>query len=276
MGLSIETAQAVALCYPDPRNHRRGRHVQPVSPPPCSDELSPFCSIRRQFYHAAAHLQGLKAGLIDFLSYPRSEHPAVFPVEMEDGSVRTFEGFRVLHNTLLGPGKGGIRYHPAVCEEEVVALAALMTWKCALVRIPFGGAKGGITCDPKQLSETELRRITRRFIAELGDDIGPHTDIPAPDMYTNAQTMAWVFDTYDMMHRGKNNLPVVTGKPLDLGGSQGREEATGRGCVYVLERFLSLVRPAVEPPSPTCGWRCRGLATWAAWPPACWGRPGRG
>ena len=213
------------------------------TPPPCTDELSPFCSIRRQFLNAAAHLQGLKAGLIDFLSYPKRSIRLCFPIEMEDGSVRTYEGFRVLHNTVLGPGKGGIRYHPAVNEEEVIALAALMTWKCALVRIPFGGAKGGVVCDPKRLSETELRRITRRFIAELGDNIGPHTDIPAPDMYTNAQTMAWVFDTYDMMHRGKNNLPVVTGKPLDLGGSQGREEATGRGCVYVLERFLALAQP---------------------------------
>jgi len=146
----------------------------------------------------------------------------------------------VLHNDLLGPGKGGIRFHPAVSLEEISALAALMTWKCALVRIPFGGAKGGVTCDPKQLSRREQRRITRRFIAGLGDNIGPYTDIPAPDMYTNAQTMAWVYDTYDNLHPGENNLPVVTGKPLELGGSEGRDEATGRGCVFALERALAL------------------------------------
>jgi glutamate dehydrogenase (NAD(P)+) len=130
---------------------------------------------------------------------------------------------------VLGPGKGGIRYHPQVTREEVVSLAGLMTWKCALVGVPFGGAKGGVVCDPKSMSEGELRRITRRFISELGDNIGPYTDIPAPDLYTNAQTMAWIYDTYDVLHPGRNNRPVVTGKPLELGGSLGRLEATGRG-----------------------------------------------
>ena len=128
--------------------------------------------------------------------------------------MQTFHGYRVLHNRVLGPGKGGIRYHPEVTEREVAALAALMTWKCAIVKVPFGGAKGGVICDPKALTETDLRRITRRFIHELGDNIGPHTDIPAPDLYTNEQTMAWIFDTYDLLHPGSNNRPVVTGKPL--------------------------------------------------------------
>jgi glutamate dehydrogenase (NAD(P)+) len=122
--------------------------------------------------------------------------------------------------------------------DEVRALAQWMTWKCALVDVPFGGAKGGVVCDPKRLSEAELRRITRRYISDLADNIGPHTDIPAPDLYTTAQTMAWIYDTYHVMHPGRNNLPVVTGKPIDLGGSLGRHEATGRGCLYATERLL--------------------------------------
>ncbi|MEA3276767.1 MAG: Glu/Leu/Phe/Val dehydrogenase [Pseudomonadota bacterium] len=196
--------------------------------------------IGAQFHRARAHLTHIEPGLVDFLRLPRRTITVNFPIEMDDGSVRNFIGHRVLHNRLLGPGKGGIRYHPGVTLEEVSALAALMTWKCALVRVPFGGAKGGVTCDPKELDEPELRRLTRRFIAELGDNIGPHTDIPAPDLYTDARTMAWIFDTYDNMHPGRNNWPVVTGKPLEIGGSEGRDEATGRGCVYTAERFLAL------------------------------------
>jgi glutamate dehydrogenase (NAD(P)+) len=156
---------------------------------------------REQFRRARAHLAGFKRGLIEFFEAPKRSIGVCFPIEMEDGSVRTFQGYRVLHNHVLGPGKGGIRYHPEVTEHEVAALAALMTWKCALVKVPFGGAKGGVVCDPKSLSETELRRITRRFVHELGDDIGPHTDIPAPDLYTNEQTMAWIYDTYDAARR---------------------------------------------------------------------------
>ena len=202
--------------------------------------LTPVGISHTQFQRACAHLKGLKQGLIDFFRYPKRTITVCFPIEMEDGSVRTFHGYRVLHNNVLGPGKGGIRYHPAVDREEVTALAALMTWKCALAGIPFGGAKGGVACDPKQLSSRELRRINRRFVNELGDNIGPHTDIPAPDMYTNAQTMSWIFDTYDMMHPGRNNRPVVTGKPLELGGSPGRSEATARGCQIVTDHLLSL------------------------------------
>jgi glutamate dehydrogenase (NAD(P)+) len=153
-------------------------------------------------------------------------------------SIQTFHGFRVLHNRARGPGKGGIRYHPAVSEHEISALAALMTWKTVLADVPFGGAKGGVVCDTKKLSRSELRRITRRFVIELGDTIGPHTDIPAPDMYTDQQTMAWIYDTFDVMHPGQNNRAVVTGKPIDLGGSVGREEATGRGCLYATSRLI--------------------------------------
>ena len=202
------------------------------------ENLNPAEISREQFRRANAHLLGLKKGLVDFLNNPKRIISVCFPIEMADGSVRSFVGYRVLHNNVLGPGKGGIRYHPDVSREEVVSLATLMTWKCALVRIPFGGAKGGVICDPKGLDKGELRRITRRFIAELADSIGPHTDIPAPDVYTDEQTMAWVFDTYDILHPGRNNRPVVTGKPLELGGCVGRDEAVGRGLLYVIQRFL--------------------------------------
>lgn len=205
------------------------------------EDLHPQHISRQQFARAVEHLRHLKRGLIDFFVAPKRSISVCFPIELEDGSVQMFHGYRALHNRILGPGKGGIRYHPEVTLGEVQALAALMTWKCALVKVPFGGAKGGVVCDTKQLSETELRRITRRFINELGDDIGPHTDIPAPDLYTNEQTMAWIFDTYDIMHPGRNNRPVVTGKPLELGGSLGRKEATSRGCLYVTEHFLERV-----------------------------------
>jgi len=191
-----------------------------------------------QFRRAKTHVKGLKRGLIEFLELPKRTIKMCFPIEMEDGSVRTFRGFRTLHSHVLGPGKGGIRYHPQVTEEEVVGLATLMTWKCALLDIPFGGAKGAVICDAKALSETELRRITRRFVHELGPNIGPYTDVPAPDLYTNEQTMAWIFDTYNAMNPGANNRPVVTGKPIELGGSRGRTEATGQGCLYATERLL--------------------------------------
>lgn len=203
-------------------------------------DLEPEHALTEQFRRARAHLGDIPPGLVDFLRLPRRTITVNLPIDMDDGSIRSFPGYRVLHSRVLGPGKGGIRYHPAMDLGEVTALAALMSWKCALLRLPFGGAKGGVTCDPKQLSQGELRRITRRYIAELGDNIGPFTDVPAPDLYTDAQTMAWVFDTYDRLHPGGNNLPVVTGKPLELGGSEGRGEATGRGSVYCIERFLAL------------------------------------
>ncbi len=189
---------------------------------------------------ATRYLPQFKKGLLAHLANPRRAITVCFPVEMDDGSVRSFFGYRVLHNNVLGPGKGGLRFHPDLSLEEVSSLAALMTWKCALIEVPFGGAKGGVVCDTKQLSAGELRRITRRFISELGDNIGPHTDIPAPDMYTNAQTMALVYDTYDTMHPGRNNRPVVTGKPIDQGGSLGRRDATGNGVAFATERFVRL------------------------------------
>ncbi len=187
---------------------------------------------------ATSLLDGFHRGLFGFLHSPKRTISVNFPVEMDDGSVQVFQGFRVVHNRVLGPGKGGVRYHPDLTVEEVQFLAAEMTWKCALVNIPFGGAKGGVVCDPKVLSEDELRRITRRYITELGDNIGPNSDIPAPDMYTNAQTMAWIYDTYEVMHPRRNNRPVVTGKPIELGGSFGRLEATARGALFATQRFL--------------------------------------
>jgi glutamate dehydrogenase (NAD(P)+) len=207
--------------------------------PPAGENLDPIAISEQQFERARDHIQGLKRGLIDFLKQPKRIYITNFPIELDDGSVQTFQGIRVVHNRVFGPGKGGIRYHPDVTVEEVISLAKLMTWKCALVNIPFGGAKGGVVCRPKELSEKELRRITRRFTAELFDVIGPHTDIPAPDLYTSEQTMAWIFDTYDVLHPGYNNRPVVTGKPIAMGGSYGRYEATGQGCVLAAQRFLS-------------------------------------
>jgi glutamate dehydrogenase/leucine dehydrogenase len=200
--------------------------------------LDLYVIAQQQFDRALSWIHDLKSGLIDYFVTPKRTVHVRFPIHMDDDSVRTFHGFRVLHNTARGPGKGGIRYHPDVTEHEVAALAALMTWKTALVDVPFGGAKGGVVCNPKELSRAELRRITRRFVIELGDAIGPYTDIPAPDVYTNEQTMAWVFDTFDVFHRGQNNRAVVTGKPLRLGGSLGRDAATGRGCLNATQRFL--------------------------------------
>ncbi len=202
------------------------------------EDLNPFHIAEQQFDRAVTYMPTLKRGLIDFLKTPDRTVSLEFPVEVSDGSVRMFRGYRVLHSCVRGPGKGGIRYHPDVTADEVRALASWMTWKCAVIDVPFGGAKGGVSCNTKELSASDLRKITRRYIAELGDLIGPHTDIPAPDMYTDARTMAWIYDTYAMMHPGRNNLPVVTGKPLDIGGSHGRKEATARGCLFATERAL--------------------------------------
>ncbi len=209
--------------------------------PPVED-LDLFHIARRQFDRAIPFIHPLNGwrGMAEWLFEPQRIIEVTLPVVMDDGYVHNFRGYRVLHDNVRGPGKGGLRFHPDVSEDEMKALATWMSWKCALTDVPFGGAKGGVACDVKELSEPEKRRITRRFIASLGDDIGPHTDIPAPDLYTDAQTMAWVYDTYSMMHPGQNNFPVVTGKPLDLGGSAGREAATAQGLFYVFEHLLSL------------------------------------
>jgi glutamate dehydrogenase (NAD(P)+) len=207
--------------------------------PSAAEDLNPHHIAAQQFDRAAVLLPGLPRGMVEFLKRPARTVIVEFPLELADGSVQTFIGYRVLHSQVRGPGKGGIRYHPDVTLDEVRALATWMTWKCALIDVPFGGAKGGVCCNPKEMSEGDLRKVTRRYIADLGGAIGPHTDIPAPDVYTNAQTMAWIYDTYAMMHPGRNNLPVVTGKPLDLGGSHGRNEATAQGCLFACQRALA-------------------------------------
>jgi glutamate dehydrogenase (NAD(P)+) len=203
-----------------------------------AEDLNPYSIAQAQFDAAAQYVADLPDGLRQYLRVVSRLIRVEFPVELDDGSVRMFTGYRALHSRVRGPGKGGIRYHPAVNSDEVRALASWMTWKCAVADIPFGGAKGGLICEPKTMSTAERRRLTRRFITELGDLIGPHTDIPAPDVNTDAETMAWIYDTYDMTHPGKNNLPVVTGKPVAIGGSLGRNEATARGCLFVTRRAI--------------------------------------
>ena len=203
------------------------------------EELNPYRIAQQQFDTAAEYVANFPSGLREYLRRTMRMTTVEFPVEMDDGTTRMFKAWRALHSKVRGPGKGGIRYHPEVSADEVRALASWMTWKCAVADIPFGGAKGGVVCNPKEMSYNERRRLTRRFIAELGDTIGPHTDIPAPDVNTDANTMAWIYDTYDMMHAGKNNLPVVTGKPIGIGGSLGRNEATARGCLFVTSRAIA-------------------------------------
>jgi glutamate dehydrogenase (NAD(P)+) len=189
-------------------------------------------------FNAAANVLNLDDGQRAILSHCKRELTVNFPVEMDDGSVKVFTGHRVHHNMARGPVKGGIRYHPAVTLDEVKALAMWMTWKCAVVNVPFGGAKGGVAVDPKRLSLSELENLTRRYTTEISILIGPHSDIPAPDVNTNPQTMAWIMDTYSM-HQGYSVPGVVTGKPLHLGGSEGRVEATGQGCFYIMEAAAS-------------------------------------
>lgn len=207
---------------------------------PNGEELNPFLIAQRQCDNAARYLPKLEPGLFEFLKRPDKLITVEFPIATSSGEVHNFVGYRAVHSRVRGPGKGGIRYHPDVTPDEVRALASWMTWKCSVVDIPFGGAKGGVVCDPKQLSDEDLQHITRRYTAELGDNIGPYTDIPAPDVNTNAQTMAILYDTYEMMHKGQNNLGVVTGKPVHVGGSLGRREATARGGLAVTQRALAL------------------------------------
>jgi glutamate dehydrogenase (NAD(P)+) len=197
---------------------------------------------RQQFDRAVPFADDLHGwrGIAEWLFEPEHIMEVTLPVRLDDGFVHMFRGYRVLHSAIRGPGKGGVRFHPDAGVDEVKALATWMSWKCALVDVPFGGAKGGVVCDTHRLSSGEQERLTRRFIASLGDTIGPHTDIPAPDLYTNAQTMAWMYDTYSMMHPGEANLPVVTGKPVELGGLAARDGATARGAFDVTEHFLAI------------------------------------
>jgi len=193
---------------------------------------NPFETAKRQV-DIVADLLSLDSGMREVLKHPKRELTVNFPVRMDDGGYHVYTGYRVQYNMARGPCKGGIRYHPQVSLDEVRALAAWMTWKCAVVNIPYGGAKGGVICDPKHMSKGELERLTRRFATEISGIIGPERDIPAPDVYTDGQTMAWIMDTYSML-KGYSVPGVVTGKPIALGGSEDRGEATGRGCAYTI------------------------------------------
>lgn len=197
---------------------------------------NPWDIARAQYDRAAAYLD-LKAGVRDMLRTTKRELIVNFPVEMDDRSVRMFTGYRVHHNTALGPTKGGIRYHPDVTLDEVRALSMWMTWKCATVGIHYGGAKGGVIVTPSELSARELEHLTRRYATEISILMGPESDIPAPDVNTDAQVMAWIMDTFSM-HRGYTTPAVVTGKPIEIGGSLGRNEATGRGVIITMEEAL--------------------------------------
>ncbi len=208
------------------------------SAPPAVRTDDPWDAALRQFHRAADHLT-LPRGIREFLATPARELAVAFPVRMDDGSVRVFTGYRVHHSTVLGPSKGGIRYSPQVDLAEVRALAMLMTWKCALMHLPYGGAKGGVACDPSTLSPAELERLTRRYATEISVLVGPDSDIPAPDVGTTPRVMAWIMDTYSM-HRGYSTPSVVTGKPLSIGGSHGRVEATGRGVAIVTREAAAL------------------------------------
>jgi glutamate dehydrogenase (NAD(P)+) len=212
---------------------------------------NPFELAQQQLYKVADTF-GIDQSLVNVLQECKKAVEVSIPTSMDDGSVRAFRGYRVTHNIARGPSKGGIRYHPDVTADEVKALAMWMTWKCSLMGLPFGGAKGGVVCDPKAMSHGELERMTRRFTSEIINEIGPEKDIPAPDVGTNAAVMAWMFDTYSM-NKGHSVLGVVTGKPLAIGGSLGRVEATARGAVFCLEsaarkqgRALEGLRVAVQ------------------------------
>ncbi len=214
---------------------------------PTGGQDNPYSNAVTQYEKAVSHLT-IKRGVMEMLKYPKRELSVAFPVKMDDGTIRTYRGYRVHHSTAMGPTKGGIRYAPDVNLDEVRALAMLMSWKCALMNLPYGGAKGGVRIDPKALSHGELERLTRRYASEISVLMGPEKDIPAPDMGTNAQVMAWIMDTYSM-HQGFSVRAVVTGKPVLVGGSLGRTEATGRGVVVTAREALK--RAGIDPKGAT-------------------------
>ncbi len=207
-----------------------------IEAPPSHLRENPF-ELAREQLRLVGETFAIDSNLIDVLGQCKKAVGVSVPTRMDDDSIRVFEGFRVTHNIARGPSKGGIRYHPDVTLDEVKALAMWMTWKCALMGIPFGGAKGGVVCNPKELSRAELERMTRRYTSEIINEIGPEKDIPAPDVGTDASVMAWIFDTYSM-NKGHSVLGVVTGKPLMIGGSLGREEATARGSLYCIRQAV--------------------------------------
>lgn len=206
--------------------------------------INPWEMVQAQIDKAVRHIE-CDPNMIEKLRHPERSLLVSVPVRMDDGRTKVFKGYRVQHSTVRGPAKGGIRFHPSVDIDEVTALAAWMTWKCAVMNIPFGGAKGGVECTPSELSMGELERLTRRYTAEIMDFIGPDRDIPAPDVNTNPQIMAWIMDTYSMQ-MGRAVPGVVTGKPIAIGGSEGRSEATGRGVVYMIQEAAKKLRIRLE------------------------------
>src|SRR5271169_4793928 len=234
--ISINNAVTLLDCHNDRVKGALSPMILEATPSVDDLEVNPWESASHRFDEAASKL-GLDDGMRKVLRTPAMELTVNIPVALDDGRIEVFTGYRVQHSIARGPAKGGIRYAPDVSLDEVRALAAWMTWKCAVVSLPFGGGKGGVICDPSLMSPGELERITRRYTAELSDFIGPEIDVPAPDMNTNEQTMAWIMDTYSM-HARKAQTAVVTGKPIYLGGSRGRAEATGRGCMIVTEQAL--------------------------------------
>src|ERR1017187_1301660 len=228
----------------EPQHARNNSEKSMATAQTLEQESNPWEQQAARFNLAAEKLK-LDAGLWRVLQQPNREIIVHIPVAMDNGQLEVFTGYRVQHSIARGPAKGGVRYSPDVTLDEVRALASWMTWKCAVVNIPFGGAKGGIICDPKNMSRGELERMTRRYTSEIIDFIGPEKDVPAPDMNTNEQTMAWIMDTYSM-HMGRTVTSVVTGKPLNIGGSRGRIEATGRGVMVVCDESLRYLKLPIE------------------------------
>jgi len=222
----------------------RARTTDVRRPHAGSDEENPFDAMTARLDRAAAELE-LNPGIYRILRHPERQTTVAVPVRMDSGEIEVFTGHRVVHNTARGPGKGGIRFDTRVTLDEVSALAAWMTWKCAVVDVPFGGAKGGVLCDPFSMSPGELERLTRRYTSAIIDGLGPDSDVPAPDVNTNERTMAWIMDTYSM-HVGHAVPAVVTGKPLAMGGSLGRRDATGRGCMIVTREALAHLGMSLE------------------------------
>jgi glutamate dehydrogenase (NAD(P)+) len=217
-------------------------YVEPAPIKPTDED--PFESMMSRF-DVAAELLELDPGVYQYLKTPQKQITVAVPIQMDDGTIEVFEGHRVIHNEVRGPSKGGIRYSPTITLSEIKALAAWMTWKCAVVNIPFGGAKGGVKCDPRRLTRVELEKITRRYTANLLDVFGPERDIPAPDVNTDEQVMGWIMDTYSM-HVRHTETAVVTGKPLFLGGSLGRKEATGHGVMFVAKRAIQSLKMKLD------------------------------
>jgi glutamate dehydrogenase (NAD(P)+) len=217
---------------------------QPIPRIAPREDLNPYRISQIQFDLAAEYLK-LDAGLRQILRTPKRVLEVSIPTKMDNGQIKVFTGYRVQHNVARGPAKGGIRYHPSVTLDEVKALAMWMAWKTAAVNIPYGGGKGGVICDPKRMSKSELERMTRRYTSEILPIIGPEQDIPAPDVYTDSQTMAWIMDTYSMT-KGYSSLGVVTGKPVSIGGSEGRNEATARGCLVVVEEACKVKKMSLR------------------------------